>query len=237
MAPRGSSARTPNALSTVAAIASKAGASSAERVAERRRAVALARHFRKAEGLSDYPDRRAPRPITGDRQGLLLRPDRREGTAGQGPLCRRVPRLRRVHAAAQRQRGRVRVLQALSSRRDRAQVDAGAGDLGNARVARALRPAAVVLRLVAHAHAPARGCCARAAGPWRIAGRERCQQPVRNLGCRAGCGLRGDFDAPRTAASEAVELIGHTGGFCAQSTEIGRKIRTSEEVRQPAQFR
>ena len=48
----GGSARPPNALSTVAAMASKAVTSSTDRVAERRRAVALARHFRDAEGLS-----------------------------------------------------------------------------------------------------------------------------------------------------------------------------------------
>jgi hypothetical protein len=44
-----------------------------DRVAERRRAVVLARHFRKAEGLSICPNRRAPRSIASDDQGLLLR--------------------------------------------------------------------------------------------------------------------------------------------------------------------
>ena len=49
-----------------------------------------------------------------------------EGGRGQGSLRGRVPRLRRLHAAAQRQGRRLRVLQGLPSRRDRAAVDAGA---------------------------------------------------------------------------------------------------------------
>ena len=39
-----------------------------------------------------------------------------------------------------------------------------------------------------------------------------------------------DLGAARTGGLERVELIGHTGDLCAQSTEIARKIRQSEEV-------
>ena len=94
----------------------------------------------RVRGPLNRADRRASRPRAGDGQGVLLRPDRREGTRGQGALRGRVPSLRRVHAGAQRQGRRLRVLQTLSSRRDQAEVDAGAGDLGDAGVARALRP-------------------------------------------------------------------------------------------------
>ncbi len=47
----------------------------------------------------------SPRPY-------LSRPEEGEGAGGEGPLRRRVPRLRRLHPAAQRQGRRVRVLKA-----------------------------------------------------------------------------------------------------------------------------
>ena len=43
-----------------------------------------------------------------------------------------------------------------------------------------------------------------------------------------------DLGAARTGGPELVELIGHTGDSCAQSTEIARKIRQSEGVRRQA---
>ena len=61
----------------------------------------LARHYREAEGLSIGADRRSLGSLLGDGEGVLLRPDRREGAGSQGPLCRGLSRLRRVHAAAQ----------------------------------------------------------------------------------------------------------------------------------------
>ena len=57
-------------------------------VLDRRRAVALARHYPRGRGPLDRPDRRSPRPLAGDDQGVLLRPDRREGAGGQGALRR-----------------------------------------------------------------------------------------------------------------------------------------------------
>ena len=56
------------------------------------------------------------------------------------------------------------------------------------RMARALRPAAVVLRLVAHARAPAWGRCARAARGKRVAISERRYRAVRNMGRRLRSG-------------------------------------------------
>ena len=47
--------------------------------------------------------RPAARPGARDRQGLLLRPRRRQGQSRQAPLPGCVPRLRRTHPAAQRQ--------------------------------------------------------------------------------------------------------------------------------------
>ncbi len=54
----------------------------------------------RVRGPLDQADRRPSRPLTGDDQGLLLRPDRREGEGGQGSLRGGVPRLRRLHPAA-----------------------------------------------------------------------------------------------------------------------------------------
>src|SRR5436305_15218843 len=66
------------------------GSARYDRVLERRRAVALARHFREAEGLSiaQIAERldRSPARV----QALLLRPHGGEGAGGQGTIRRRV---------------------------------------------------------------------------------------------------------------------------------------------------
>jgi hypothetical protein len=67
----------------------------------------------RGRGPVDRADCRSPRPLAGHRQGVLLRPDRRQGARRQGTLCRRVPRLRRLHATAERQGRCLRLLQAL----------------------------------------------------------------------------------------------------------------------------
>ena len=117
----------------------------ANRVVERRRAVALARHYREAEGLSiaQIADRLGRSPAT--IKAYFYDPTGREGAGGQGALPGGVPRLRRLHAAAQRQGRRLRVLQGVPPRRDRAALDARARARRDARVAGPLRPAAVVL--------------------------------------------------------------------------------------------
>ena len=204
------------------------------RVLERRRAVALARHYREFERLSirEIAERLGRSPATV--KAYFYDPTGEKARAVKARYVGAVPRLRRVHAAAQRQGRRLRLLQGLSPRRDRAALDPRAGARRDARVARALRPAAVVVRLVAHARAPAWGRAARTNGPQRMAGRERGRQPVRDVGCRAGARVRRGLGALRRRASEPVDLIGHTGDLCAQSTEIARKIRQSEEVCRPA---
>ena len=63
-----------------------------------------------------------------------LGPDRREGAGGQGSLPGVCRGLRRLHAAAQRQGRRLRVLQGVPSRRDQAAVDPRARDRGDVRV-------------------------------------------------------------------------------------------------------
>ena len=96
-----------------------------DRVTERRRAVALARHYREAEGLSiaQIAHRLGRRR---DGQGVLLRPDRREGAGGQGPLpaCAAAAAPTRSRATARATPTR---LQGLPSRRDPAALDPRAG--------------------------------------------------------------------------------------------------------------
>ena len=43
-----------------------------------------------------------------------------------------------------------------------------------------------------------------------------------------------DLGAAQTGGSEPIDLIGHTGDLCAQSTAIARKTHQSEEVRRLA---
>ena len=142
----------------------KASTAGTGRVLERRRAVALARHYREFEGLSirQIADRlgRSPATIkayfydpTGEKAravkaryvgvcrgcGAYTQP--RNGKGDAYAYCKACH-----PGAIERRWTRERVLDAM---RD---------------VARALRPAAVVVRLVAHARAPARGRGARAAG-------------------------------------------------------------------------
>ena len=68
-----------------------------------------------------------------------LRPDRREGTRGQGALPRRLPRLRRANQRTRRQRRRARILQEMPSRSDRAGMDTRTGARSDARLAATLR--------------------------------------------------------------------------------------------------
>ena len=145
----------------------------ADRVVERRRAVALARHYREAEGLSiaQIADRlgRSPATIkayfydpTGEKAravkaryqgvcrgcGAYTQP--RNGKGDAYAYCKACH-----PGAIERRWTRERVLEAM--REWRALV----------------RPAAVVIRLVAHARAPARGRGARATGRRRVAVSER----------------------------------------------------------------
>ena len=115
-----------------------------DRVLERRRAVALARHFHEAEGLSvtQIADRLGRSPAT--IKAYFYDPTGEKARAVKARyvgLCRGCG----AYTQAQRQGRRVRVLQALPPGGDPAALDAGAGAGGDERVERALRAAAVVV--------------------------------------------------------------------------------------------
>ena len=141
-----------NSASRVSGVTGMSSTAGIGRVLERRRAVALARHYREFEGLSirQIADRLGRSPATV--KAYFYDPTGEKARAVKARYVGRVPRLRRVHPAAQRQGRRLRVLQGLPSRRDRAPLDAASecsrrcssGD-------RPLREVADVLRLVAHA--------------------------------------------------------------------------------------
>ena len=163
-----------------------------DRVTERRRAVALARHYREFEGLSISADRRPPRSLAGDDQGVLLRPDRREGAGGQGSL----PWACAAAAARTRSRATARGTPTRTARRATRARSSGAGPrervLDAMREWRdALRSAAVVVRLVAHARASPWRRAARATQHRRLAFRRRRDRRLRELEGGTGGGRRG----------------------------------------------
>jgi hypothetical protein len=77
--------------------------------------------------------------------------------------------LRGLHAAAQRQGRRLRVLQGVPPGRDRAALDSGTGAGGDGGVARAVRPVAVVVSLAAQACTTAEGSGAPPSRGGRVA--------------------------------------------------------------------
>ena len=93
-----------------------------------------------------------------------------------------MPRLRETDRRARRQGRRVRVLQALSSGRDRAAADARVGTGCDARVAAAIWQAAIVDRLVSHARPTARRRAAEAPAERAVAVAVDCHRPLRDLG-------------------------------------------------------
>ena len=99
----------------------------------------------------------------------------------------------------------------LPSRRDPEALDPRAGAGGDAGVARSLRPAAVVVRLVAHARAPPSGRSARTTARRRMAGRESVVGDLFGTSAAArSAASRESLGAARTGGSEPVQLIGHT---------------------------
>ncbi len=151
-----------------------------DRVVERRRDVALARHYRDAEGLSiaQIADRLGRSPAT--IKAYFYDPT--------GEKARAVKARYRASAAAAvltRSRGmgrrRLRILQCLPPRRDRPAVYARAHHRLHARLARPLRPSAVVLRFVAHPRPSAWRRVSRATERRRLALRERHDRRLREL--------------------------------------------------------
>src|SRR5436190_20327556 len=93
-----------------------------DRVTERRRAAQLARHYRDQEDLTIAEIGRRLGRAEGTVKAYLYDPIG-EKARGQGVLWGRVPWLRRPDEPAGRQGGRVRILQELPSRGDRAAMD------------------------------------------------------------------------------------------------------------------
>ena len=134
-------------------------------------------------GPLDRRDRPPARTRKGHREGIPLRPDGREGAGGQAPLPGRMPRLRETDRGPRRQGRRVPVLQALPSRRDRANPDPRVGARRDARVAGPVRQSAVVNGLVSHPpRPPARWRGTEAPAGRRLAGALDGRRPVRHLG-------------------------------------------------------
>ena len=98
-----------------------------DRVRERRKAAALARHYRDEEGLSIAAIARRLGWAEATVKAYLYDPLGEKDTRGQGALPGRLPGLRRVDQRAQWQGGRVCLLQALPSWDDRAAMDPRAG--------------------------------------------------------------------------------------------------------------
>jgi IS30 family transposase len=116
-----------------------------DRVAERRRAAQLARHYRDEEGLSIAEIGRRLGRAEATIKAYLYDPTGDKARAVKARYRGSVSRLRGAHRATERQRRRLRVLQTLPSRRDRAAMDTGGGSRSDARMASALRRCAVLL--------------------------------------------------------------------------------------------
>jgi transposase len=116
-----------------------------DRVAERRCAAALARHYRDSEQLSiaDIARRLGRAPATV--KAYLYDPTGEKARAVKGALPRLLPHLRRRHQPTQRQARRLPILPALPPRRGHTEMDARARVRGDAPLGRALRPRAVVV--------------------------------------------------------------------------------------------
>ena len=156
-----------------------------DRVLERRRAVALARHFREAEGLSigQTANRLGRSPAT--IKAYFYDPT---GEKARAVKARYVGVCRGCGAYTQPRNGKgdaYAYCKACHPGAIQRRWTSGAGAGGDGGVARSVWPAAVLVRLVAHARAPARGrgaCAAR----WRgVATGERRYERVRNMGCSA----------------------------------------------------
>jgi hypothetical protein len=179
----------------------------AVRVAQRRRAVALVRHSR-GRGAIDRSDRGPLGPFGSDREGVVLRCHRGEGSGGQGPLPGRVPRLRRLHAAAQWQGRRVRVCKACHpgalGRRWAPERVLAVMTEWRSRYGRS--PTSYDLRLVAYAGRSAWGRGAQATRRRRVARVERGHPALRHLGCRSCRGSRPNVEVPTSRPSAKSRL-------------------------------
>jgi hypothetical protein len=157
-----------------------------DRVVVRRRAVALARRRREVEGFSiaQIADRLGRSSATV--KAYFHDPTGGEGPRGQGQVRGRVSGPRRLHTASLRQGRRTgTATRAIPGRSSGAGL--GMGSWRDGRLARALRPCAIVLRLVEDVRAPARGRGAAALGPRLLAVGERRHRCVGELVGGAQC--------------------------------------------------
>ena len=157
------------------------GSGAYDRVHERRRAVALARHFREAEGLSimQIADRLGRSPAT--IKAYFYDPT---GEKARAVKARYVGLCRGCGAYTQPRNGKgdaYRYCKRCHPGAIRPQVDAGAGARRDARVVASVRPTAVLVRLVPHARSAAGRCRAQAARLGRMAVGERRRPCLRQL--------------------------------------------------------
>ena len=152
-----------------------------DRVRERRKAAALARHYRDEEGLSIAEIARRLGRAEATVKAYLYDPTG-EKARREAPLSGRMPTMRRPHPATQRQRRRLRVLQGVPAGRDRTRVDGLPGARRDARGGTAT--AASRPPTTGRAPTPAAVAARRWSGWMRATGRRRassatCTEPGR----------------------------------------------------------
>jgi hypothetical protein len=204
-----------------------------ERVIERRRAVAVARHYREFEGLAiaQIAGRlgRSPATIksyfydpTGEKAravkaryqgvcrgcGAYTQP--RNGNGDAYAYCKACH-----PGAIERRWSRARVTRAMRSWEARYGRLPTSYDWSRTH---ARRRGGEALERLARGEWPAASVVSNLFGTWAAA--------------RAAASGE-DSGAPQTGVPEPVDPIGHTGDLCAQSPQIARKIRRSQEVRVP----
>ena len=134
----------------------RASTARTDRVVERRRAVALARHYREFEGLSirQIADRLGRSPAT--IKAYFYDPS---GDKARAVKARYQGVCRGCGASTQARNGKgdaYEYCKAVPAGRDRGRTDTGAGARRDARLAEPVRPPPVLLRLVAYPCPPAR---------------------------------------------------------------------------------
>jgi hypothetical protein len=227
---RGTSAITPSQSGTVASVTRNASAAVDDRVVEHRRAIALARHDREFDGLPilQIADRLGRSPATS--RAYLHDPTREKARAVKARyvgVCRGCgaytqPRNGKGDAyryckcchpgAIERRWTEERVVEVMLEWRPRYGRLPSSYDWS---CTHARRRGGEALERLARDEWPAASVVGNLFGTWAAA--------------RAAASGE-DLGAARTGGLERVELIGHTGDLCAQSTEIAHKIRQSEEV-------
>jgi len=151
---------------------------------ERRRAVALARHFREAEGLSIVEIAARLSRSSATVKAYFYDPT---GEKARAVKARYVGICRGCGAYTQPRNGKgdaYAYCNCLPSGRDPAALDPRGCVGRDARLARSARQAAVLVRLVTYPRATPWRRAARAIGRRTMAGGERSHEPVRNLGGR-----------------------------------------------------